>query len=121
MVNTNPQVIYNLIYLNIGRIVEMIARNCLDINNNNHVNAINFASAMSEEEIKFKIWQYCNKLKIFTEDQKNSYQVEQIVLDLFNDSDDDSNKLHSFDFRGAICNMITLIYMLNNKVLYYDA
>lgn len=109
-----------MIYLNVGRIVEMIARECLDININNHVAAVNFASALSEDEIKFKVWRFCNRLKIFTEDQKNSYEVEQIVLDLFHDSDEDTRNLHGFDFRGTICNMITLIYMLNNKVLGYN-
>ena len=120
MINANPQVIYNLIYLNVGRIVEGIAREVLDCNHNRQIDAVNAASSMSEDEIKFKIWKFCNKLHIFTKDQKNSYEVEQIVLDLFHDSDDDSSKLHSFDFRGCICQMITLLSMLNNKVVNYD-
>jgi len=121
MVNTNPQVIYNKIYCKIGIVIDSIAREMLDLNNNNVIQAIVATSKLTEDEIKYKIWKTCVKKEVLDKDEANNYQVEQAILDLFHDSDEDSRKLHSFDIKGPVCQMITLINMLNNKVLGYNS
>ena len=119
MVNTNPQVIYSKINVNIEKIIGKMSRQMLDLypNINDCLNAI---SGLSETDIKWKIWRIAKKLNIFDENEAANCMVESCVLNLYDDSSS-SDSLHSFDFRAAIHNMCILIYYTNKKISEYNA
>ena len=119
MINTNPQVIYAKINVNIEKIIGKIARQMLYLypNINDCLNAV---SRLSESDIKWKIWRISKKLNIFDEAESSNCIVESCVLDLYDDSSS-SDSLHSFDFRAAIEMMCILIYYTNKKISEYDA
>ena len=119
MVNTNPQVIYSKINVNIEKIIGKMSRQMLDLypNINDCLNAI---SGLSETDIKWKIWRIAKKLNIFDENEAANCMVESCVLNLYNDTSF-SDSLHSFDFRAAIHNMCILIYYTNKKISEYNA
>ena len=119
MVNTNPQVIYSKINVNIEKIIGKMSRQMLDLypNINDCLNAI---SGLSETDIKWKIWRIAKKLNIFDENEAANCMVESCVLNLYNDTSF-SDSLHSFDFRAAIHNMCILIYYTNKKIYEYNA
>ena len=119
MVNTNPQVIYSKINVNIEKIIGKMSRQMLDLypNINDCLNAI---SGLSETDIKWKIWRISKKLNIFDENEASNCMVESRILDLYDDSSS-SDSLHSFDLRAAIEMMCILIYYTNKKISKYDA